>query len=215
MEVSETSRLLRNWHDGDAESLDQLVRKHLPWLRRYARRNLGPMLSLKAESGDLVQEALLEFLKYSPPFLVESVPHFRALLARIVRNKLCDHHDWYTAHRRNAALERPISSDSVLELERAKSGTSTPSKQAMRKEEEAWIRLGLEVIAPEDRDIIVFRDFEDLSFGEISARLSIGVDAARKRYARALQRLATAVENLTRGDLARVLGEELQMASAE
>ncbi|MFH0945256.1 MAG: RNA polymerase sigma factor [Planctomycetota bacterium] len=214
MEVTETSRLLRGWHNGDVESLNQLVRQHLPWLRQYVRTNLGPALRTKAESGDLVQEALLEFLQCSPPFHLESAAHLRALLARIVRNKLCDQHDWFTAHRRNAALERPISSESVLELERGHPGQATPSGQAMKNEQEAWIRLALELMSPEDRDVIVLREFEELSFSEIAGRLSIGESAARKRYVRALPRLARLVEDLPQGNLAHIVAEELTLASA-
>ena len=89
---------------------------------------------------------------------------------------------------------------SVLCLDpRARTGSS-PSQQASRSEEEAWLRLALDLLEPDDRDVIVLREWAGESFGAIAARLGIAENAARMRFSRALGRLADRVEALRRGE---------------
>jgi len=153
------------------------------------------------DSSDVVQKAAVQFLKYGPRFVIYDEAKFRGLMAKIVENVIRDEHDWYTARRREIAKQRPLPSDTVLYLDSPQKRVKTPSKSAVRNEREAWIRTGLEVIDPEDRNIIVLRQYDDLSFDEIGKKLGINSDAARMRYNRAVSRLAKKVGELRRGKL--------------
>jgi DNA-directed RNA polymerase specialized sigma24 family protein len=111
----------------------------------------------------------------------------------------------YTARRRNWARERPIPADTVLYLDPAKRAGETPSVAANRNEEEAWVRLGLELLDPEKRDLVVLRQWDQLSFAEIGEKLAITENAARLRYLRALNDLSNTITALRRGDVAAAL----------
>ena len=46
------------------------------------------------------------------------------------------------------------------------------------------MRLGLDLLAPEDSDLIIEHHWEGRSFGEIGERLGISPDAVRMRHVR-------------------------------
>jgi RNA polymerase sigma-70 factor (ECF subfamily) len=195
-----TLALLQRWHGGDPEALRELLRQHLPWIRERVHQRLGPALRRRGDTEDFLHEAVIELLRYTPRFLVGESDAFRRLLSRIVENMMRDQHEFFARQRRALAREDARLDDSVLCLDaRARTATS-PSQAAARSEERAWLRLALELLAPEDRDAIVLREYEQLPFAEVGARLGVAADAARMRFQRALARLAAAVEKLRRGE---------------
>lgn len=195
----ETTQLLERWHDKDPEALQLLLERHLPWLRSRVRRSLGTKLRAKEESVDIVQDAAAEFLRYGPRFRVPDTARFRALLARIVENVICDKHDWYTARRRAMSREQPLAPATVLEL--GGGTTASPPERCERAEWEAWVRLGLELLDPEDRQVVVLRQWDNLSFEAIGEQLGLTSDGARMRFNRALPKLAMRIKELQRGSV--------------
>jgi RNA polymerase sigma factor (sigma-70 family) len=105
------------------------------------------------------------------------------------------------AKRREIARERPISTETVLSLDASRRRAKTPSKSAERHEREAWIRMGMEFLESEEREVILLRKWENLSFPEIGKRMKISKDAARMRHNRAVLKLAEKVGALRRGEL--------------
>jgi DNA-directed RNA polymerase specialized sigma24 family protein len=78
---------------------------------------------------------------------------------------------------------------------------------AMVQRDLAWVRLALELLDPDDRAVIVLREYRDLSFGEIAQFLGTTEDVARMRFARALPRLARCMEKLRAQRIAELLDE--------
>ena len=202
---SVTAALLKRWHLGDRESLEALLERHLPWIKQHVRRRLGSGLRRKTESGDIVQDAVIQFLDYCPRIQVSDESLFRALMVRIVENVLRDKNDWFRAQRRAIARERPLPSDTILVLDPPAGGVRSPSRAADRNEQEAWIRLGIELLGEKDREVIVRHDWGGESFVTIGRDLGSTPDAARMRYNRAVERLGATVGALRRGGLAEAL----------
>ena len=192
--------LLRLWHEGDREALDRLLELHLPWLRQYVQQRLGPALKARGETADFVQEAFVDVLRYAPAFVVEDADQFRGLLARIVENNLRDANDWFAAKRRALSRETVMPRDSVLQLDGAERAVTRPSQHAQRNEHQNWVRLALELMEPDDRKVILLRQWDELSFVEIGERMGVTESGARMRFQRALPRLAATVEKLVRGE---------------
>lgn len=210
MDLSESqfSICLHQWNRGDASALDRLLEDQLPWLRNYVRKRMGPILRNKGETSDYVQDALMEFLRYGPKVEISSERHFKALLVRITENSLRGRYDWFTAHRRRISRERPLPSDTILSLDPpADKETDSPSRVIQKNEDEAWVRLGVEILDAADRDIVVMRQWERRSFVQIGEALGINSDAARKRHDRALGRLGEKVCLLRQGKLDQVFDE--------
>jgi RNA polymerase sigma-70 factor (ECF subfamily) len=203
----ETVDLLRRWHAGDQDAFAALIQRHLPWIHARVRDRLGPALREKAESMDLVQDALVEVLRDGPRFTLRDEDAFRALLARIVENSIRDRNDHFAAKKRAADRETALPGDSVLDLDPPAASVTRPSEAAIRHEQAALVQLALKLLGPRDREIIVLRQQEELSFAAIGERLSIPEDTARFRFQRALPRLAKRIEDLRSGRLREALGE--------
>lgn len=198
-----TPELLQRWHDGDERALGELVAAHLDWLRAHVERRLGHFLRARGEADDYLQDAVLDFLRDGPRFQVRDGEQFRALLARIAENTLRDKNDWFRAKRRHLATQHrvAITRDSVLPLDPALQRSTTPSKDATRVEVRDWVRLALELLAAEDRKIILAREYEDRSFVEIGDELGMTANAVRMRWVRAVARLAEVMKELQAGKL--------------
>jgi RNA polymerase sigma factor (sigma-70 family) len=146
-----------------------------------------------------VQGAALAALQYTPRFLTADRQQFRALVARIVENHLRDAYDHHAAQRRHPGRERELPDDSVLDLDRSRHATGQPPVAASRDEQEAWVRLALELLDPPDRQVLLLRQWQELEFAEVARQLGIGEDAARMRFQRALPKLAQQLARLRQG----------------
>jgi len=194
-----TVLLLAQWHAGDGAALGRLIDLHMPWLAEHVQRRLGQFLRAHAEPMDYLQDTILAFLRDAPRFQVRDGTHFRALLARIAENSLRDRHDWFRRKRRDLARNAEMPTDSVLCLDSALRNSSTPSRNAARNETRDWVRLALELLAGDDRRILVARDYENRSFEDIGADFGLTPNAARMRWTRAVARLADAMKELRAG----------------
>ncbi len=206
--TDDTVQLLARWRGGDRGAIDAILRDALPWLTAHVDRRLGDRLRSHAELEDFVQDALVEFLTYGPGFEVRSRALLCALLKRIVENVLRDKNDYYRARRRTRSVERPLPSDSVLRLDPPRASVETPSGEMRRNEEESRLRLALEFMDPPERQILVMREWEHLTFAKIGAAIGISEPAARMRSHRAMVRLSEIVHRLEERGLAAFLGVE-------
>jgi len=203
--LSQTAICLQQWHRGDKRGLDHLVKKHLPWIEARVRSRLGGFLRDKAESTDYVNDAMIEVLKYTPPFMISSEAQFRALVAKIIENVLRDKNDWYRARRRDQARNRPLHPDTILYFDSPTGKVPTPSRIAEMQEHEALLRLGMDILDPGDREVLVLSEWEGLRHAEVGKRLGISTAAASKRKERALSRLSDIVAALRKRDIATLL----------
>lgn len=87
----------------------------------------------------------------------------------------------------------------MLDFDASRDGVTRPSEAAMRNEDEALVQLALELLQPDDREVILMRQHEERSFAAIAARIHIDEGAARIRFHRELPRLAKRVEDLDMG----------------
>ncbi|MHC4946594.1 MAG: RNA polymerase sigma factor [Planctomycetota bacterium] len=185
----DTTLYLQRWHDGDRDALDELIRHHLPWIYNKVERHLSKTLKAKGDPCDYVNDVLVKFLESAPRFNISNGNKFRALIAKIVKNTLLDKYDWFNARRRDIAREQQFSSDSVLSLDPPINHVETPSKIVNSQEQAEWIRLALDFLFPDDRELIILRDWEKMEFKQIGNKLDISNEAARMRYNRSLARL--------------------------
>jgi RNA polymerase sigma-70 factor (ECF subfamily) len=201
MASDDTRQLLQRWHAGERAAIDALVARDLPWIVQFVHARLGPLLRARGETMDYVQSAVIDVLAYTPRFVTDDRDRFRGLLARIVENHLRDAHDHHQAGRRNPARETPLPDDSVLDLDVGARPATEPGSRAARNEREAWVRLALELLPGEDRQVLLLRQWHELEFAQVGARLGLSEDAARMRFQRALPKLARKLEELRAGRL--------------
>jgi RNA polymerase sigma factor (sigma-70 family) len=199
--VDETPHLLQLWHQGDQAALGRLVELHLPWLQAHVERRLGAFLRERADPADYLQDIVLEFLRDGPRFQVRDGEQFRRLLACVAENTLRDRNDWYRAKRRDLGRNAPLPSESVLALDPGFAVNNTPSRVAAGAEMREWVRLSIELLPPEDRKVILARDYDDRSFVDIGEELGMTAAAVRMRWVRAVGRLAETMKKLRAGEI--------------
>ena len=65
----------------------------------------------------------------------------------------------------------------------------------MREEERQQVARALDELSDQDREILVLRYLDQITFGEIAAILDISESAARLRHYRALRRLRPVLDS--------------------
>src|SRR5262249_2512518 len=145
----------------------------------------------RVDPSDVIQEAQLEAVRRLPEYLRDPEVPFRLWLRQLTQGRMAllwRYH--FKAARRSVAREVSLSEDSSLRLadQRAASG-STPGQQLSREERARQVRQAVAALPEADREILLLRNFEGLSFEEIRCLLGIEGAAARQRHGRALLRL--------------------------
>jgi len=192
--------LLRRWFVGrDRDALDELLRRNLDFLQRYAHAKLSGPVRSKEDTGDLVQEAVLDFMHYAPPFEVHDEAHLRGLLCRIVDSVLAGQHRWFSRMRRDLARERPIPEGTSVVFGEPAAPDRSPSRVFQASEREAALRLAIATLEPLDQKIVYLRTYADLPFPAIATEVQLSAEAVRKRFDRALPRLSRKLGALQEG----------------
>jgi RNA polymerase sigma-70 factor (ECF subfamily) len=190
---AETQHLLDQIRAGDPGAFDRLFARHRLDLCELVELRLDPRLRPRVDASDIVQEAQMEAVRRLDRYLEKPPMPFRLWLRQIAYDRLL------MARRRHAGAARRTvhrqiawpDRSSMLLMQRLEAAGSTPSQTLSRREIVQRVRFALGQLMELDREILLMRNFEGLSYAEISCLLEIDNATARKRYGRALLRLRT------------------------
>lgn len=190
--------LLARARSGGQEALGRLLELYRNYLRLQARALIGSALRARLDPSDLVQETFLEahrdFGQFAGTTEAELVAWLRQVLVRNLADQVKRHHSQKRDVRREESLEAMLERSS-LEVEQAlRTGLSSPSARAGRREQAVVLADALAALPADYREVIVLRHLERLKFEEIGARLGRSAGAARMLWARALERLHRLLE---------------------
>lgn len=202
MESDRENRLLESARSGDAQALSDLFRSHQAALERMVDLRLDPRLRQRVDPADVVQEAWLEVVARFRAWCDADTIPFRVWLRLTTMQSLAQmQRRNFAAGKRDVGREvrivdpRPSISAVGLADVFVASQTS-PSQAAQRDEIRTRVLAALEELDELDREVILLRQFENLSNADIATELGIEPAAASKRFARALLRLKPALEDL-------------------
>jgi RNA polymerase sigma-70 factor (ECF subfamily) len=192
--------LLARARQGDGESLGSLLERYRNYLMLLARLQVDRRLQVKFDPADLVQETFLEahrdFAQFRGECEAELVGWLRRILATNLANLV---RRYYGTQRRDPHLERDLNEaldQSSRALDRGLAAPqSSPSNQAVRREQAVILADALQRLAADYREAILLRHVEGLSFPEMARRMGRSEDSVKKLWARGLARL-----RLTLGD---------------
>lgn len=201
------SSALARWKSGDSAALDELLGDTLSWLNQEVGRTWrsSPHASLSTE--DLVQSAVMKFLEWSPKFQPRSRAQFRALLKRIAMNGMID--AARRAQRRGARHVESVWGPAIADAdhEAAADSSLSPSRVASRSEDQAWVRLALEFLEPEERCLILESRVEGREWSDIAQELGFGSAEAARRKAKQIEvRIAGLLRRLRQGQIPEAIG---------
>jgi RNA polymerase sigma-70 factor (ECF subfamily) len=201
----ETLALLRQAQAGEDRAFDRLFARYQPQLRRFVELRLDAKLRARLDPADVVQEAYIEALRRLEGFLDNPPMPFKLWLRQITLDRLLMMRRRHVgAARRSVDREAAWPDGSSCALARQiLAADSTPSSRVGREELARRVREAVGRLSEADREIILMRTFEALSFEEVANLLDIEPAAARKRHGRALLRLHKVLtdEGLTESQL--------------
>ena len=174
-------RLMLAFTQGSSEAFTELFHRYKqPVYGFFCRRIADP-----ANAEELAQEAFFALLRasnrYEPRALFRT--YLYAIGFKILR-----------AHRRKVAFRAALLGH--------RNSRPDPSKQDAT-EAGLWVRCAVEKLDPLDREIVMLREFEQLSYAEIADLLQVPLNTVRSRLFRArtalrdlLEPAATAADNV-------------------
>jgi RNA polymerase sigma-70 factor (ECF subfamily) len=168
-----------------------LLDAHKPALRRAIALRLDRRVAARVDASDIVQETYAEAVRRLPEYL-ESRPMPPELwLHWLAREQVLRWHRRHFADKR--AVGREVAAlpeeSSACFVNGLAGGGPSPSKQAAAAETAERLRLALSRLDDDERDLILWKHFEQLSTRDVAQLLGLSEAAASKRYLRALERL--------------------------
>ncbi len=165
-------------------------------LKRIVRFRLDYRLAGRISESDVIQESYISASKRADHYRAKPEMPFFVWLRLIVNQQLADLHRQHLQAemrdvRKEISLERPgASPHTSLAMAAQLAGNVTSASRAFsRVERITKLEDALNLMEPIDREVIALRHFEELNNAEVSEVLGIGVQAASKRYVRAMKRM--------------------------
>ncbi|MDX2039315.1 MAG: sigma-70 family RNA polymerase sigma factor [Isosphaeraceae bacterium] len=204
-EPAGVARAIEEAKSGSTEVLGHLLELCRAYLLGIAGRELESSLLPKAGASDLVQETFLEAQRIFLRFEGTNERELLAWLRGILLNKASELHRHYqgSAKRR---LGREVRIDSGGPEADSSPGISpaddapSPSTLIHRDEEAERVRRAMDRIPEQYRQVLIWREWDEVPFKEIGERLGKTPDAARMLFWRAVQSLQEELERSSAHD---------------
>jgi RNA polymerase sigma-70 factor (ECF subfamily) len=187
-----TVELVRRTQQGEAAAREALFARYGGRVLAIARARLGARLRANLESGDILQEALLEALRGLERFEMRDESSLVRWLAQLVEHRITARASYHDASKRDAPVvplegERGAGQPGALELAARQPGPATVI--ALREDSDA-VQSALAELSERQRELVLLRDYAGASWEEVAKAVGApSPAAARMLHARALARL--------------------------
>ena len=165
-------QLMMEFQGGSAQSFEELFARYRNPLYGYFRRRLNRA----ARAEELAQETFVVILRGSEKY--EPRARFRTYMYAIAVKQL------WTERRKELRVES-FAASSAAAIENANPADPTTI---------LWIRDALEQLDADHREVLMLREFEQLSYDEIAEVLALPLNTVRSRLSRARAELKTLLE---------------------
>lgn len=181
---SQTSRLLEQLSQGDRSAADQLIAGHRTYLRKLIDLRMDDELRVRVDPSDVVQETQLVASQRIDDFLMRRPTSFRIWLRRKAMEQLVDlRRKHLFAEKRSVRGEFALSEHSSMALAGSLLARP-PSEEAYKHELAEKVRIAVDQMRPNDREIILLRHVEGLNNQEAAEVLDLDPNVASQRYGR-------------------------------
>ena len=174
--MQELPDLVAQAQNGDKDAFGKIYNEYYLKIYKYCQFNLRD----KVLAQDLVQETFLKAWKSLNSYTDRKGGTFQAFLFKIARNLIIDN----SRKKKEARLADYEEVEEHIDLEGEIDSRSDQKK----------MRIALEELNEVERQIIILRYFEDLSFEEVSRVVKIKEGALRVRVHRILEKLKGILE---------------------
>lgn len=184
-ETRQSSMLLRAARAGSREALGSLLDRYGEWLLALIRARLGPGLRREVGSRDVLQETLLAAFRDLEQFQGSGTATFRGWMAGIAVNKI----RYQARYFRRLARDRRLRNSWYSGFDPAARQLHTQVSRIQLGRRAQRLERVLDGLSAPHREVILLRQYEELSFREIGERMGRSEDAARMLLARAMAKV--------------------------
>ena len=178
---AEESRFVYRLKANEDAAYDELVRVYHASIFHVAFRMLGD----SGESSDVVQEIFLKVFRNIDGFKGESA--LKTWIFRIAFSEILNRLRWWKRRHRSStvSLDADPNNSGIGQSYNFSDNRPNPEQALQTKEQEQAILQALGKLSSDHRSIIVLRDIEGFSYGEIADVLGISIGTVKSRLARA------------------------------
>jgi RNA polymerase sigma-70 factor (ECF subfamily) len=173
-------KLIESFRKGDEKAFEEIVRRY----QRQVANIIYLTLGNREEVDDLSQEVFVRVFRSLNRFEFDSSLY--SWIYRIAVN-LCI--DEIRKKKIRKLIPLDFLSEKKLEGEKRSKETTTGSDELLQKEKKEVIRDALDKLSTIHRTVILLREYQDLSYGEIARTLRISPQAVKSRIFRAREEL--------------------------
>ena len=195
--------LIEKAKTGDAVALAELFGQHRKRLRAMVDLRLDRRLRGRVDPSDVLQEAFIDLAKKLPKYSENEELPFYLWLRLVTGERLLKFHRKHLdAAKRDVRQEvninrRPIPQTASISLAAGLMGRYTSAVgKAIRAELQVKLQEVLNDMDEIDREIIMLRNFEEMTNREAALALGLSKTAASNRYMRALTRLKEVLKDV-------------------
>ncbi len=199
---SRLGRLTRKAVEGDEGAFEELFDRFRNHLKQFVDLRIDDRLRRRVDPSDVIQETQIAAHRRLADFLERRPMPLRIWLRKMAREQLLNLHKMHFRRQRRSLLREVRLPDhsSMMLANQLVDGEVSPSDQVIQWERQAAVAKAINQLAETDREVLLMRFIEGLSYAEIGFSLEINEAAARKRSARALLRLRERVKETGQGD---------------
>ncbi len=163
---------------------------HRPRLWRIVQGRLDPALRARTDPDDVLAAVYLKAHERWAAYLQERRPEVFVWLYRFAEDCIIEAWRRESAQGRDYRRDEPYPEQPTVQLAMGLiAGGTGPSSAAARKELFDLVRQTMELLRPDEREILLKRYFDDLTFKEAADYFDVSENTATQRCLRALRRL--------------------------
>jgi RNA polymerase sigma-70 factor, ECF subfamily len=178
----------------------QFFNEHREVLKQMTKFRLDRRLKRRLDDSDILQDAYIEYCDRIDRYLVQPIIPPVVWLRRLVRQVISrlnrDHVGTQCRDLRRETYEYSSSAVNIAQLSASLSSIGSSLKQIELREKLIGI---VSSMSPLEREILTLVHFEERTIREAAIELNINIEAAKKRYRRALNRLREIHESNLQG----------------
>ncbi len=192
-------KLIEQLLTGDIEALAAYVESVRLQLLAFIARRLGSGLGRKIEPEDILQEVSSEAVRSLPKTDLNEGSVF-SWLCQIAEHRIIDaHRHFFAAQKRDAGREVPLQAPAAGQegggiVNLLVASMTTPSQAFSRNVRELRLRVALEELPADQREVLRLRYVENLPTKQIAQQLDKTDGALRVMISRCLKRLESLLD---------------------
>lgn len=180
----EDEQLMVRYQDGDLRAFEELYRRYGRQIYAFFRRRVNS----EEDAADLYQDTFLKLHQDRSTY--QTGRRFRTWIFTIARNTLTDF--YRTSATRNKVM---IPEDSARPTSEIQADGPSPDHALEKVDIRGILEAAIEELPETQRDVLLLRSYDELSYAEIGDILGLAENAARQAMFRAVQSLRVRIKS--------------------